>query len=257
MGTARTKRADRGYEKAAQIDPYYAVIPFPQFRRSQLSEEHLQQFFAIGHQHIESVISLIHRHFAPDFVPHRALDYGCGTGRLVVPLSRLAERVVGADISRSMLEETRKNCERFGLNNVELVLADDDLTRLTGKFDLIHSTLVFQHIPAKRVEKIVRGLIARLEPGGFGSLHFLFWCPPAMRIARFIKRTIPFGNTIANWLKGRALDFGYIDLRPLSMDRIVRVLAGSGIREIWAEFPDWKIEPDSRCVHVTFRCPGG
>ena len=71
------------------------------------------------------------------------------------------------------------------------------------------------------------------------------------------KFTAAFGNAIANWLKGRALDFGYIDLRPLSMDRIVRVLAGSGIREIWAEFPDWKIEPDSRCVHVTFRCPGG
>lgn len=257
MSTVTTKRADRGYEKAARVDPYYAVIPFPQFRRSQLSEEHLKEFFAIGHQHIEKVFSLIRKHFAPDFAPHRVLDYGCGTGRLVIPLSRLAERVVGADVSQSMLAETRKNCDRFGLENVELVLADDDLARLTGKFDLIHSTIVFQHVPAKRVEKIVRGLITHLEPGGFGSLHFLFWSPTKMRIARFVKRTIPFGNAIANRLKGRQREFGYIDLHPLSMDRIVTVLGESGVREILAEFPDWKAEPDDRCVHVTFRCPGG
>ncbi|MGA7870688.1 MAG: class I SAM-dependent methyltransferase [Candidatus Binatus sp.] len=257
MNTVTTTRADRGYEKAARIDPYYAVIPFPQFRRSQLSEEHLQEFFAIGEQHIENVISTIRKHFAPDFTPHRVLDYGCGTGRLVIPLSRRAERVVGVDISPSMLSETRVNCDRFGVDNVELVLADDNLTRVTGKFDLIHSTIVFQHVPAKRVEKIVRGLIPHLEPGGFGSLHFLFWSPAKMRIARFVKRTIPFGNAIANRLKGRPRDFGYIDLHPLSMDRIATVLCEGGAREIWAEFHDWKAKSDDRTVHVTFRCPGG
>jgi SAM-dependent methyltransferase len=255
MSMATTKRTDRGYEKAAQVDPYFAVIPFPQFRRAKLSEETFQEFFSIGDRHIQKVISTIRTHFVSDFTPTRAMDYGCGTGRLVIPLSKRAHHVVGVDISPSMLAETRRNCVRFGANNVELVTADDDLTQLTGKFDLIHSTIVFQHIPAKRAEKIVRGLVKHMAPGGFGSLHFLFWSPPRLRAARFIKRSIPFGNFIANRLKGRPRNFGYIDLHPLSMDRIATALGESGVWEIFAEFPDWKAEPDDRCVHLTFRAP--
>ena len=253
MKAVLSKRGDRGYEKAAQTDPYFAVIPFPQFRRSGLSEERLKEFFSIGDQHIESVLSGIRTHFDLNFKPRRVLDYGCGTGRLVVPLAKVADQVVGADISPTMLEETRRNCQRFNLNNVELVLADDNCTQISGNFDLIHSTIVFQHIPPKRVAKIVRGLLGRLEPGGFGALQFMFWSPTAMRASRFIKGAIPFGNSIANLIKGRPRDFGYIGLHPFSMNKIVAILCDAGVREIFATFDDGKAFGGDRSVDVTFR----
>ncbi len=254
MRITSANRSDRGYEKAAQIDPYFAVISLPQFRRSELSEERLEEFFATGEQHIRNVWRSIGK-FEPDFHPRRALDYGCGTGRLVIPLARVADHVVGVDISETMLAETRKNCQRLGVRNVDLVKADDELRGLTGTFDLIHSTIVFQHIPAKRVEKIARRLVGRLEPGGFGFLHFLFWSPPKKKAIRFLKRALPLGNLIANRLKGRPRDFGFIDLHPLSMDSIARLLFESGVREMFVEFSDWKPEIDDRCVNVTFRAP--
>jgi len=250
---ASTKRSDRGYEKAASLDPYYAVIPNPRYRRLTLTNEALQDFFEIGERHVESVLATIRSHFDPNFVPRRVLDYGCGVGRLLVPLARVAEQAVGLDISASMLKEAAANCKRLGVSNIDLLLADDDLTSLKGKFDLIHSTIVFQHIPPKRVDRILRGLLTHLEPDGFGSLHFVFWSPPKLRAARSLKKILPFGNAIANFIKGRPLGFGYIGLYEFSMDRIAAALCDAGVRIMVANFDDGKSRGTGRSVTVTFQ----
>lgn len=244
---------DRGYEKAARIDPYYAVIPFRRFRFSELNEETRREFFDTGQQHVDDVLSVIRARFDPAFKPNRVLDYGCGTGRLLIPLARVAQHAVGIDISPSMLEETKRNCERFGVHNSELLLADERLTHLEGTFDLVHSTIVFQHIPQNRVVQIVRTLLHHVAPGGFGSLHFLIWSPNSLRVARFLKRSLPLGNAIANLRKGRPWNFGYIGLYPLSLDRIVALLSEARIREVFIQFENQLGTGDDLRVQVTFR----
>ena len=90
------------------------------------------------------------RHLDPSFSPKSVLDFGCGTGRLVIPLAEIADYVLGLDVSESMLWEARKNCKAHALNNVQLLKSDDTLSCLDGCFDFIHSFIVFQHIPVKR-----------------------------------------------------------------------------------------------------------
>jgi trans-aconitate methyltransferase len=90
----------------------------------------------------------------------------------VIPFASLAQHVTGADVSPSMLEEAGRNCESHGLGNVSLVATDDSLSSLTGSFDLIHSFIVFQHIPVERGRVIFSNLLARLKPGGIGAVHF-------------------------------------------------------------------------------------
>ncbi len=80
----------------------------------------------------------------------RALDFGCGVGRLVIPLSKIAESVTGVDVSESMLNEAISNCDNQNVNNANFIKADDNLSMLSGKYDFIHSYIVFQHIPTKR-----------------------------------------------------------------------------------------------------------
>lgn len=246
---------DRGYESAARIDPYYAVIPFPRFRLSELNEETRREFFDSGQQHVDDVLSVIRAVFDPTFKPNRVLDYGCGTGRLLIPLARFAQHAVGIDISPSMLEETKRNCERFGIHNSELLLADDRLTRLKGTFNLVHSAIVFQHIPQNRVLQIVRTLLHHVEPGGFGSLHFLLWSPKSLRVARFVRRSLPLGNSIANLLKGRPWNFGYIGLYPSSLDLVVALLSEARIRDVFIRFDDQSDISVDRRAQVTFRMP--
>ena len=69
---------------------------------------------------------------------------------------------MGVDVSDAMLAEAKRNCRERNLDYVSFVKSDDRLSCLEGTFDLIHSLIVFQHIAPRRVEVLVRGLLARI-----------------------------------------------------------------------------------------------
>jgi ubiquinone/menaquinone biosynthesis C-methylase UbiE len=53
-----------------------------------------------------------------------ALELGCGTGRIAVPVARTGVRVVGVDRSAPMLERARRRRRRARLTNLSLVRSD-------------------------------------------------------------------------------------------------------------------------------------
>ena len=88
-------------------------------------------------------------HIDPSFSINHALEFGCGVGRLVIPLAKIAKRVTGIDVSESMINEAKRNCESRKINNVFLTKTDDSLSLLANNYDFMLSFIVFQHIPAK------------------------------------------------------------------------------------------------------------
>jgi cyclopropane fatty-acyl-phospholipid synthase-like methyltransferase len=107
----------------------------------------------------------------PSFAPRRCLDFGCGVGRVAIPLARRTGEVVGVDVSESMLAEARRNCEVQETRNVTLLPSDDALSALTGRFDFIHSFVVFQHSPRERGDAILEALLEHLS---VGALHLRY-----------------------------------------------------------------------------------
>lgn len=165
---------DDSWEEWGRREPYFGVITQAKFRRAELSNEALTEFFESGVRHVDYVLQAIRQHVDPAFLPASALDFGCGVGRVVIPLAAVAGRVTGADVSPSMLAEARTNCARRGLANVELIQSDDLLSTVAGNFDLIHSFIVFQHIPVERGRMIFGNLLRRLNPGGVAAVHFTY-----------------------------------------------------------------------------------
>jgi cyclopropane fatty-acyl-phospholipid synthase-like methyltransferase len=96
----------------------------------------------------------------------RALEIGCGVGRLLRPLAGRVARVVGVDVSPGMLARARDYCE--GLPNVELELTEGTLDFLPDAgFDFVFSHIVFQHLPRKAyAERYFREAFRVLAPGG-------------------------------------------------------------------------------------------
>lgn len=165
---------DNAWEEWGQRDPYFGVITDKKFRRAAMTVEAKAEFFESGRVHVEYVMQMIHQYINPGFVPQRVIDFGCGVGRLAVPFAKLAAEVVAVDVSRAMLDEARKNCSELGITNVTLAESDDQLSRLTGNFDLIHSYITFQHIPPQRGREIFKALLKHLQPGGMGAVHFAY-----------------------------------------------------------------------------------
>src|SRR5207248_8888110 len=141
----KTTDTDRDWEFFAANDPYWAVLTDERYRKGNLDEEALAEFYRTGEEHVEFVLRTIARRINADFVPHSCLDFGCGVGRLVIPFARRGLSVVGVDVADGMLQEGRQRCADLGLTKVELVKGDDELAQVRGSFDLVHSFIVFQH----------------------------------------------------------------------------------------------------------------
>lgn len=67
----------------------------------------------------------------------RALDVGCGTGQIALPLNARVGEVVGIDISAEMIEEAERGAREAGATNTRWrVLAGEEISPALGRFQL-------------------------------------------------------------------------------------------------------------------------
>ena len=166
---------DYDWEQWGKQDPYFGVLTNEKYKLEQLTEDAKLEFFKTGEEHVNQVLKVCQQQFQPGFIPKKGLDFGCGVGRILVPLSKIANTVVGLDVSDSMLNEAQKNCQKYSTkNNVIFIKSDDDLSGLEEKFDFIHSFIVFQHIPSSRGIHIFLKLLEHLDSGGIAAIHLVY-----------------------------------------------------------------------------------
>lgn len=231
------KNSDQNWEAYGKDNPYFGVLSDEKFSRAHLDEQAIDEFFATGETHIAEVLATIEKHIATDFHPQRCLDFGCGVGRLVLPLAQRFTSVTGVDISPSMLAEARKNAGDLGLTNIELLPSDDTLSQVTGPFDLIHSFIVLQHIPKARGEQILQRLMDLLSPGGVGALHFTYANDLAGAKAwqRRVRESVPLVHNLINVAKGRSFRHPYMMMETYDLNRLMRILQLNGAAKIHME----------------------
>src|SRR5205814_9300254 len=154
---------------------------------------------------------------------------------LVLPLSAVCERVVGVDISDSMLAKAGEHLARAGRSNVELV-KPAALARL-APVQLIHSTIVLQHIHPKRGMVIVGQLLDVLEPGGCGSLQFHLRGDGGrtVRLSRKALEESQLLNQLAVKVLRRPSREALALMHPYDLTAILRLLGSAGISEVHLE----------------------
>jgi len=227
-------QTNREWEKFGKDDPYFGVIAHDKFHRFNLTDANKEEFFKSGADYIDSVIKNIRKHIDQKFKINKALDFGCGVGRLVLPLANLSHQVTGVDVSDSMLNEAKNNCKTRSIDNVIFITADDTLSSLPGKYDFIHSFIVFQHIPAERGLRIFDNLIAHLEKEGVCVVHFTY--AVSHSIKDFIKRYIPLSNNVINLIMGRKFFAPQMQMNAYDVNRLFLKLQKADVFEFYTEF---------------------
>tara|TARA_R110002049_G_scaffold37818_4_gene118350 strand:+ start:3405 stop:4142 length:738 start_codon:yes stop_codon:yes gene_type:complete len=230
------ENSDRDWETYGAENPYYGVISNEKFLTENLSDESKAEFWQSGQSDIDVVFQNIKKHIDPDFQPAQALDFGCGVGRLLFAISTRCEHATGVDVSPSMLAEAKREATKKSIDNVSFIETNDCSELGVNTFCLIHSYIVFQHIPEDRGYAILDRLLASLRSGGVGVLHFTF------SNSRFwywkLIRRIPFNKQLRNLIQGKPLNAPHMQMNEYDLGIIMRKLWSLGVKNCHVELTD-------------------
>ncbi len=152
-------------ERAREDAHYYVAFG----RREQDDEE----FFATAADVVRDLDTEIKRFdSAVPVKSRRALEIGCGPGRLLRPMAQRFAEVHGVDVSDEMIARAKHNL-RHTPNAFPRHASGSDLAAFeSNSFDFVYSFAVFQHIPsAEVVFSYLRETVRVLKPGGIARLQ--------------------------------------------------------------------------------------
>jgi 2-polyprenyl-3-methyl-5-hydroxy-6-metoxy-1,4-benzoquinol methylase len=225
-GRVLRQNASRQWELFGQKDPYYGVLTDKQFKREAIGDDARQRFFESGRQQLDQLLADARTLADPDFSPKRIMEYGCGVGRLLIPAAEQADSVVGVDISQSMLDEARRNCDAAGLDGVQL-LTPDRLPAAEGEFDFAFSFAVLIHVPRRDGEQIIARLVRMVRPGGVGAITVVLRATPQHAAYNAIMK-LPLVHNVLNAARGREWSYPHMQMNVYNVNRIALILREQG-----------------------------
>jgi len=177
------------------------------------------EFFETGRREVEG---LIHDIADLDAVLDwgRALDFGCGVGRLTQSLADHFDEVIGVDIAPSMIEKA-ESLNRHGGRCRYLVNGEDDLRVFPdGYFDLIYSNITLQHVRPVHALNYVREFLRTLSRRGIMVFHM-----PSAKTSMKLLDYLPGG---AAELVQRLVLGGVMEMHGVERDAMIRFIEDNG-----------------------------
>lgn len=151
-------RAD--WNARAQEDAYYYVA----FGRREQDDDEFDETAAETVRALELELKRIPTHRPRS---RRALEIGCGPGRLLRPMSRLFGEVHGVDVADGMVTKARERLREIPHAHAHVGSGSDLAQFADESFDFVYSYAVFQHIPSGEVVfNYLREAVRVLKPGG-------------------------------------------------------------------------------------------
>jgi ubiquinone/menaquinone biosynthesis C-methylase UbiE len=155
------KELQRNWDILGKEDPLWAIISFEDKKGNKWD---VTEFFASGEQEITALMQYVSslNLIGPR---RRALDFGCGVGRLTRPLARYFSKVTGIDIAPSMIAQAQAldreaRCEFILNDRADLSIFP------ANEFDFIYSNIVLQHMRPEYSTAYIREFCRVLAPGG-------------------------------------------------------------------------------------------
>src|SRR5687768_14929346 len=178
---------DSRWEELARQEPYFPLLADGNTVATDV-------FFKTGEDDLSALLAAMSTLFSRDMQLDSVLDFGCGAGRLTLPLARRAAHVVACDIAPTMLSHARQNAERAGLHNITFRLCDE-VTASVDAFDFVCSLLVFQYIAPSVGYALISALAQRLRRDGVAAIQLrLYGTGKLHRFASFTRARCRFAS---------------------------------------------------------------
>jgi len=150
-----------------ESEPHWSVITAEQYKSARIGDTE-NAFYASGKVDAALIKAFFERNNQSLEHLKSCLEFGCGVGRATSAIAGLVPHVFAIDVSAPHLRLARAWLEKNGISNVTLVQLTklEDVTKLP-EFDLIYSTIVFQHNPPPVMLYLLETLFSKLARGGY------------------------------------------------------------------------------------------
>lgn len=165
------KHVLKSWESLAKHDPLWAIMSHPDKKDNKWE---MDEFMETGQSEVSGFLETINR-ILPGLPRKRALDFGCGAGRLTQALADYFDKVDGIDISPSMINTAIKN-NRLGQRIKYHLGKENEIPFRDNSFDFVLSLIVFQHVHKKYAKKYIAEFFRVLKPGGIMVFQALDKC---------------------------------------------------------------------------------
>lgn len=216
----------RSFDYLGRKDPFWAILGDPTKRGNKWQA---QEFFETGEREIKDLMEHVES-LGVRISKRKALDFGCGAGRLTQALAPYFGEVHGVDIAPSMIELANRynrygdTCKYHLNNSGSLELFADD------SFDLIYSNITLQHIQPQYSKGYIKEFVRVLAPSGL----LLFQVPSRLVNPNWIKERMKKAMPTLLGIY-RRIRFGYgslISMHGIDRQEVITVLERSGARII-------------------------
>ncbi|HEX2576886.1 MAG TPA: class I SAM-dependent methyltransferase [Aquihabitans sp.] len=213
----------RNWDDLGQHDPLWAICTENDRHGNQWDPE---EFFATGREAVDEAVSDLLGVGIALPPGGRALDFGCGFGRLTLALAEHVHEVVGIDIAPSMIAGAEQHNSvgervRYLLNDRDDLATFDD-----ASFDLVLSIIVLQHVENRYKAAYLREFVRVLRPGG--AAYVTIPSHPNLRTPLGIGFAV-LPNRVLNLYRRKRFGYdGLMELHGMRREEVEAVVRAAG-----------------------------
>ncbi|MEW6154011.1 MAG: class I SAM-dependent methyltransferase [Actinomycetota bacterium] len=152
----------QAWTRLAEDDPLWAILSQPGKQGGRWDE---REFFRSGEREISELLARL-ADLGLEVGRETCLDFGCGVGRLTQPLAAHFGTAHGVDIAEPMIEHARRYNRAGDRCHYHLNIEPNLRLFEEGKFDLVYSNIVLQHMPPAASLGYLGEFVRVLRPGG-------------------------------------------------------------------------------------------
>lgn len=158
----RLKETGASWNKLGQKDPLFAILTYKDKLGGKWDEK---EFFNTGKREIKEVLDYL-KTAKINLSFGKALDFGCGVGRLTLALADYFGEVHGVDIASSMIKMAEKYNAKKQKCFYHLNATDDLKLFPDARFDFVFSKITLQHMEPRYARNYIKEFLRILKPNG-------------------------------------------------------------------------------------------
>ena len=216
------KELQRNWDEASKLDAISSIFYDPKNKWEK------EEFFYSGVKEINEIIKNIES--LNIYVnKNKALDFGCGIGRLTQALGNYFDEVIGVDIASNMI----KLANEFNLHpeKCKYILNENDNLEMLpdNMFNLIYSNITLQHMESRFIKGYLKEFLRVLSKDGL--LIFQLPSEYALTFKGIIKRFTP-KHILNAYHKIKYKNKPMIELHGYKKDKVIKLLIDNGAKII-------------------------